>query len=996
MKAEVFKEGKSFAKIIEFFKEKGFIEKSSDYIPEYLEDKTYSYFEISEDGTLLIIIEYSSEDKISDFEKELKNVFTEYMILVKDDLSEYRFYKYDPGTDKILKLRKKRSDLEAVFLKKLESIKYNNLESVEALFDRSEFIKEFYQLYCDTEGYLSRKIEGIPDDHDRELFTKIILQRMMFLWFLQKKKLLDGNENYFVEKYSQFFKAKTNFYEGFLKKLFFQGLCVKPEERSKEINDLIGDVPYLNGGLFIESEIEQKYNDSIRIPNEAFYRAMTYPIGRGERNIPVLNLLECKEWTVDERSGDVDKLNPEILGYIFEKSINKKDLGAVYTPEEITTYICKNTIHPHLLDRVNEKFSTEHKDLDTIFKEGNKDQWRYLFEVLKEVKIVDPAVGSGHFLVDAIVILEKIYHKLRDKEIIGWSNYQIREQIIINNLFGVDILEGAIEICKLRLFLALAETFRTKEDVQPLPNIDFNIRCGNSLIGFVSTDELIQNFFSQGDAVNALAKNMEFLEKHVPEVAYKAKKILSRFDIDPLDLFRLRTELIKRYRVLHDKELQPEMRKVLQDITVAFNRELNAQYYGKIQDVFKKDKNLKQLSENERYQKYIGLQPFHWVMEYSEVFENGGFDVVIGNPPYMSFTSTKAKKDKLTLDCYYFLFSNIRDIYECFIDRFDSIYRSYFSYIIPNNIITSKYTILDNLIIFENLGEKIFVGVNTSVCIFVKKKGYKNKSFVFRNYIGLENKLSALGRIESMVIKNFDFNEDNEIINYLKNKFKKLDDLNAEVRRGEERGKKSLSRDKNKILIPIYTAEQMNFFSLSETHFFINPKDLEKKFYSNDKIGLNITFRKRLKAAYIGDKVVLKSIICVYNLKKEELFNLLALFNSRLFDYYHKIRYSFFFEKRFNNIRDIHNYIYVAFPKPVQELVGILIEKYDKHLHILLDYLVYEVAFNSKIKTNLVEKVTNLLTSNIPWKSLIVHKEIQKEIEKIKSHPWVKIIEEEA
>jgi len=121
-----------------------------------------------------------------------------------------------------------------------------------------------------------------------------------------------------------------------------------------------------------------------------------------------------------------------------------------------------------------------------LLKSLNKEQAKHLYDAVKELRILDPAVGSGHFLVDAIITLEKVYYFLRDKEIIDWNNFEIREHIITENLFGVDILPGAIEICKLRMFLSLAETFETEKDIHPLPNIEFNFRAGNSLIGFTS------------------------------------------------------------------------------------------------------------------------------------------------------------------------------------------------------------------------------------------------------------------------------------------------------------------------------------------------------------------------------------------------------------------------------------------------------------------------------------------------------------------------------
>lgn len=752
MKSSIFKTTKDFNDIFNFFKSKGMLEQPNPFdLEDDFKEIDHRYFEISSAQDLMFLAVYKNKDELKDSEDVLKdNIYVNYGILVKNDLSEYKFIKYDEGTDKILRLKKKKEDLNATFLKKLDKLEYDNFESFENIFDRSEFIKEFYQLYCDSEDYLIRNIKGIPEEEDKEFFANLLIQRLMFLWFLQKKGFLNDDINYFIDKFNEITSKKGNYYKDFLQKLFFSGLCKKENKRENYINKMIGDVPYLNGGLFIESEIELKYGNSIEISNEAFFREMTYPIQNHEHNIPVLNLLDCKDWTVNERSGEIDKLDPEILGYIFEKSINQKDLGAVYTPEDVTGYICKNTIYPYLIDKVNKKFKTNFEYKNSIEIEFlnnlDKEQLNYLSIIIKDLKILDPALGSGHFLVDAIITLEKVYNYLNKKNIINCSNnFQIRHYIITKNLYGVDLLPGAVEICKLRLFLALAETFETGKDVKPLPNIEFNIRSGNSLIGFISKSDLKQGFFAKGPAINAITNKIDFLRKKVPQVTELGEQIIfnahSKLSsiIDPMDLFKIRNELVKEYKNIHNSELQMEFREVIYEITDAFNKELNAQFYGKIERIFKKDKNLKKLSVTDREKKFLELRPFHWIMEYSEVIEKGGFDLIIENPPYISFgLRGVGKLPSFLKEFYKEYYKNSAEykisIYPLFFNRTIDLLKNggYCGLITPDSFLLGRYFskirryILDKTSIKEFLfiPFPVFIGVTvgTSVITILEKQ----------------------------------------------------------------------------------------------------------------------------------------------------------------------------------------------------------------------------------------------------------------------------------
>jgi len=169
-------------------------------------------------------------------------------------------------------------------------------------------------------------------------------------------------------------------------------------------------------------------------------------------------------------------------------SLKAKDLGVIYTPKEISTYLCQNTVIPYILDKVNEYFGTqfEHKGyLGEILDQLDQQHLLLVMNVVKDLKIIDPAVGTGHFLLQALRILEEVYNYLIRKEICYWNEYQIKKWIVTRNLYGIDISQVAIDMCRSRLTSILDLTSSDVNPSEPLPNLSPNIRCGNSLIGSI-------------------------------------------------------------------------------------------------------------------------------------------------------------------------------------------------------------------------------------------------------------------------------------------------------------------------------------------------------------------------------------------------------------------------------------------------------------------------------------------------------------------------------
>jgi hypothetical protein len=803
-----------------------------------------------------------------------------------------------------------------------------------AAFDVEKVTKKFYEQFDKQRQAFVKFIQGIGDVADRDWYASVMLNRLMFVYFIQRKGFLDGDTQYLRNRLarckSENGKDKFySFYRLFLLHLFHAGFGMPRKNRSPKLEKLLGNIPYLNGGLFDVHELEkpERYGKDIQISDEAFEKVFEY--------------FDQYEWHLDERSLKNDKeINPDVLGYIFEKYINQKQMGAYYTKEDITEYISKSTIIPFLFDQTKahcgiafenatgrtiwdllrddpDKYiypavlhGTEKKlppeiaaGLDALKpnlierrKPWNKpaptdyalptEIWREVitrrlrceeikcklaagevraindfitlnldlrqfaqdviqccegpellrafWTAIQKITVLDPTCGSGAFLFAAANILEPLYEACLDRmeafvadddksrikppdevvrELIGlgesqtlefkatarWNikeskgdkvmeqviiktvaallnsdggslligvqdngsifgievdlqlfstdkrnrdayenwlmtqllgaygkqhaanlrisfvrleekdvcrvtvspassavyaqdklyvrsgnsirelitseavayheqrfknftpppkavepsnssspkkftdfreviakvsahpkrSYFIFKSIILNNLFGVDIMEEAVEICKLRLFLKLAaqvepDAARDNLGIEPLPDIDFNIRAGNTLVGYATYDEVKRAITSGLDFENAMEK-----------ISIKAADLQQTFD----KFRQLQTEGDGSVPAAHKLELQKRL-KALED---ELNSHLAGEYGVKV-------------SDKAAYAQWVkSHQPFHWFVEFYGIVSNGGFDVVIGNPPYVEY-GTKLQsqyrvKNYATLSC---------------------------------------------------------------------------------------------------------------------------------------------------------------------------------------------------------------------------------------------------------------------------------------------------------------------------------------------------------
>ena len=601
--------------------------------------------------------------------------------------------------------------------------------------------KKFYADFTKQHTAFLKFITGIPNQGDHEWYASVMLNRLMFVYFVQKKGFLDGDTDYLRNRLDALKKQHKgdkfySFYRAFLLRLFHEGLGGK--KRKSEVEKLIGRVPYLNGGIFDVHQLERDYGDAIQIPDKAFEAVFDY--------------FDNYQWHLDERPLRNDnEINPDVLGYIFEKYINQKQMGAYYTKEDITEYIGKSCIIPFLFDSAKTKCKVafENADGPTIWdllrenpdryiypavrhgcdlplpkevaagldtkktnlierrKPWNKaapeeyalptEIWREtvarrqryeevraklangevceindfitlnldlrqfaqdviqncegpdllmsLWQVLSTMTILDPTGGSGAFLFAALDILSPLYEGCLDRMagfLTEWGDtgkkthpnyykkfsevlahvaahpnrrYFILKSTILNNLYAVDIMEEAVEICKLRLFLKLAAQVDPDPDkenygIEPLPDIDFNIRCGNTLIGYATYEEVKNAVTSAFDFDNAMEK-----------IATKAADLQQTFDT-----FRqLQTQGDGTVPADHKKELQKRLKSLEDEL----NRYLASEYGVKVSD---------KTAYNSWLQSH---QPFHWFIQFYGILNGGGFDVIIGNPPYVEYKDVK-------------------------------------------------------------------------------------------------------------------------------------------------------------------------------------------------------------------------------------------------------------------------------------------------------------------------------------------------------------------
>ena len=453
----------------------------------------------------------------------------------------------------------------------------------------------------------------LKDEKDIETFAQRILGRLIFLYFLQKKGWLNGDRKFVGNLLKRSAKEHKKFYNDFLEPLFFEVLNEpRPNNESQ-----FGTIPYLNGGLF-----EKKYNFNVKLPNAIFRE--------------IIDFFDLYNFTVQENTPlEVEvSLDPELLGKLFENMLAEKERGAkgtFYTPRPVVHYMCRESLKEHLAGITD---IARHKVLALVERSStgdlSDDEAERLYKSLDEVRILDPAVGSGAFLVGLMHEIIRLKTALAVKLGRTVTNAQLKREIIKSNLYGVDIEPEAIEIAMLRLWLSLVVDEELNV-VEPLPNLDYKLRVGNSLVESWRGKKLL------GKEVYQRTFGEDKTLKLIEELRNLKDKLLNETDMEEKKKLRERSEDIEWQLI--EKGLSEE-----KEWKARRAFEISAKY-ERAKEIPEKEKKkwAKLMKEAKNADKFLdeikksgGKSFFLPQIHFTEVFtEKGGFDIVIANPPYV-------------------------------------------------------------------------------------------------------------------------------------------------------------------------------------------------------------------------------------------------------------------------------------------------------------------------------------------------------------------------
>ena len=636
-------------------------------------------------------------------------------------------------------------------------------------FDSDRVTKSFYKKFAEQHRDLTGVIEGIAvsdpaSKPELRWYGSILLNRLMFIYFMQRKGFLDGDVDYLRNRLDQIRQLTRpgsfyEFYKDFLIPLFHEGLGSDANNRviaDPAIEALIGDIPYINGGIFSKHPLEE--TNDIRVPDKAFET--------------IFDFFDQWQWHLDERpSGNPNEINPDVLGYIFEQFVNNReevakgnkaaatnaDKGAYYTKEDVTGYMTSNTLVPVFLERLlkrvrvnlwrlvaldpdryiwpSVKHGCELPLPEAIDKEAStwprpawhshevpsdlglpaESWWEVIdrrkhvqhlmdaaragdinsvdlcitnnldietlavdlldsldtpedvasaWEVLADLRVIDPTCGSGAFLFAALNTLHRLYtaafeaaalhaKTTKNKELVGIvesaddhpnRDYFLLKQAALNNLHGVDLMPEAVEIARLRLFLKLIAQIDSRADIEPLPDLEFNIKSGNVLVGAFRTDDILAR-------IDLLNQDKAYaIEKAAGEVALAYEEFAhAQEGGNHLEMRRSKLRLT---------EISNDAREQLHEWWFESER------------------------RDESGEAYLArVSPFHWMIEFPGVLGRGGFDVVIGNPPYVART-------KIDYEYSGFVTDRCSDIYAPCLERASQITAAQgrMSMIVPMNL----------------------------------------------------------------------------------------------------------------------------------------------------------------------------------------------------------------------------------------------------------------------------------------------------------------------
>ncbi|EGD3083861.1 class I SAM-dependent DNA methyltransferase, partial [Campylobacter coli] len=668
---------------------------------------------------------------------------------------------------------------------------YESKQNSKLIIAKSEESKE-------EQGTFYTAINSKLKEENFETILKLLilwLNRILFL------KLIESNLVRFNDdKNLKFlnFKKIPDFDK--LSELFFEVLA---KEKSTRKKSEFAYLPYLNSSLFEKQSIENTLEiSSLSNDLKLFYYKNTVlkddkcKAKKGQVGLLeyLFEFLDSFDFGSDDEQSEIlsqkELISSSVLGNVFEKLNGYKE-GSFYTPSFITSYMCKESITKVVLDKFNAQFDLDAKDISELRKSLRKEDKKAQKELLNSIKICDPAVGSGHFLVSALNVMLSIYDELnlfdeefylevqndeilitnhkgefieykrpstpKDKaHLIQQELFHTKKDIIENNLFGVDINPNSCEITKLRLWIELLkhsfyQSFEDEayHDLKTLPNIDINIKCGNSLVSYFETGKSLSHYpnikermskykrivkdYKEGFYTdkNLIAKEIKNLQESFKNFCLKDK-----FNKEIKQLTNGANEYSKKYGDFladehHDEKFKSFFSKNMFEFS--FDEKVATKEFANLK---KEYDNIFNLESN---------HPFEWRFEFPEILDDDGnfkgFDLIIGNPPYIKendnkdlFTNTKKLRT----------YQGKMDIWYHFVGRgFDILKNNgYLAFIATNNWVTNsgakklRNIVLEesqilSLVDFSSFMVFDSASIQTMIMQFQKIKPPKNYEFHF-------------------------------------------------------------------------------------------------------------------------------------------------------------------------------------------------------------------------------------------------------------------------
>lgn len=682
------------------------------------------------------------------------------------------------------------------------------LAEIEELFSVEKATKEFFEKYRDlyfrTHAELEKlvaKDKSLRDDFQEKNvstvdFCKKLLGQIVFLYFLQRKgwfgvkrdeKWGAGSKRFLRELFEGKHGKYKNYFNDILEPLFYDALARDRSDIDHWNDQFKCKIPFLNGGLFDPINDYDWTKTEIHFPNELFSNNTVTK--EGDKGDGILDVFDRFNFTVkeDEPLEKEVAVDPEMLGKVFENLLEVKDRkskGTYYTPREIVHYMCVQSLINYLATELEGKVSKE--DLEKLIKHGEsvgenearvervgeetsryyyklpesiREHARQIDEKLADIKVCDPAIGSGAFPVGMMTEIVRArttlssYLSGRDR-----TTYNFKRHCIHNSLYGVDIDPGAIEIAKLRLWLSLIVDEEDIKQIKPLPNLDYKIMQGNSLLeeyeGIKLFDDkfIAKESFDKESQLNDLKAQQsklqnEYIKLHNDDKLSKVKQGELKAELERLagQIKKLSKPEIKQantglFEMISEAKRKADKLKALHEAffdTIhkkekdALKKEIENLEWELIEATLREQGKTSDLKKLEEFKRSNTKPFFLWKLNFSEVFQNkGGFDVVIANPPYGIVYDDKIKQ---YYENKYSCFLRNNDIYVAFYQKGVGLLSvaGHLTYISPNTFLNGDYfkglrsymtsnIIVDEITDYKNI--HVFQDPTVFVCVFIASK----------------------------------------------------------------------------------------------------------------------------------------------------------------------------------------------------------------------------------------------------------------------------------